>query len=1067
MNGKRNQEFDFGIVSNPRIFQQNSIMPHSDQEYYSSEEAARGNALSDFKYLLNGLWKFSYAKNPSLIVPQFYSAQVDCHSWDDIRVPAHIQMEGYDKPQYANYEYPWDGLQKVRPGEIPEAFNPTAQYVKYFTLPQELSGRPVYISFQGAESGIALWLNGHYVGYREDTFTPSEFELTPYLQEGENKLAAAVFKWTAGSWCEDQDFFRFSGLFRDVYLFTVPDVHVRDLCVTARPDDAFKDGEMTLLLKTGRPEAFRPFTAEEQAGEAQPERTASAGKTVGRFVLKVLDAAGHAAAVSEGALQEQTEIRVKVPDVRLWSAEDPYLYTCLLFIYDESGTLQEVVKQRTGFRTLLIRDGLMLLNGKRIVLHGADRHEFGSEAGRCLSQEEIRQDIITMKRSNINAVRTSHYPNQTVFYRLCDEYGIYVLDETNLETHGSWAFDAGGVQEQQKVAVPGDRPEFLELILDRGRNMMMRDRNHPSVLIWSLGNESYGGRDLFIMSQDFRAWDGSRIVHYEGVQRDPRYPQTSDIVSTMYEPADGIRDYLKEHRDKPYISCEYSHAMGNSCGGIRKYTDLTWEEPLYQGGFIWDYIDQSLTMRDRNGREFQGYGGDHGERPTDYNFSGNGLCFAKGRKASPKMQEVRHVYQDFRISITRENFTLQNGCLFTRSGAYRCVVSLLRDGALIREETVETDVAPLETGSFPLPFAVPSEDGRGEAAAEYIVTVSLRLKEDTSWASAGYEIAWGQAAFGRMPENAGQAYALADARAVQPFARKMNGVEGLTVIRGTFNTGVVGDNFRILFSDIAGGLASYCWGGRELLTADIPRPNFWRPLTDNDMGCQLGYRAGQWKAASDYVSAKYMHGRRSTPAEVREKDGLVFVTYTLHLPVKPELDAKLTYTVRPDGSLHVKLALPASDAVGELPELSMLFAMDADYDRIAWYGRGPEETYADRKGAKLGIYRNRAADNFAPYLVPQECGWKEDVRIAEVTDARGRGLRFACHGLGFSALPYSPAMIDAAAHGNELPPVLKTFVRVGMQMGVGGDDSWGAETLPEYRIDNSRPLAIELDIKGI
>ena len=1054
-------EFDFGIVRNPRIFQQNSIMPHSDQEYYSSEEAASGEALSDFKYLLNGLWKFSYAKNPSLAVPRFYSPQVDCHAWDEIRVPAHIQMEGYDKPQYSNYEYPWDGLQAVKPGEIPETFNPTAQYVKYFTLPEELSGKPVYISFQGAESGIALWLNGHYVGYREDTFTPSEFELTPYLQEGENKLAAAVFKWTAGSWCEDQDFFRFSGLFRDVYLYTVPQVHVRDLTIKAEPDDTMTDGCLNLLLQTGRPEAFRPFTDEEKKGEASEENQESAGKTVGRFALKLLDADGKTAAAAEGPLQERTKICVNVPGVRLWSAEDPYLYTCLISVYDENGTLQEVVKQKAGFRTFAIRDGLMLLNGKRIVLHGADRHEFGSEAGRALTQEEIRQDILTMKRSNINAVRTSHYPNQTLFYRLCDEYGIYVLDETNLETHGTWAFDAGGVEEQRKAAVPGDRPEFLELILDRGRNMIRRDRNHPSVIIWSLGNESFGGGDFLIMSKDFHAWDGSRPVHYEGVQRDPRYPQTSDIVSTMYEPADGIRAYLKEHRDKPYISCEYSHAMGNSCGGIRKYTDLTWEEPLYQGGFIWDYIDQSLTMRDRNGREYQGYGGDHGDRPTDYNFSGNGLCFAKGRVPSPKMQEVRHVYQNFRITIKQDRFTIQNGCLFTNSDAYVCAVSLMRNGTVIRETAVETNVAPLTSGSYPVPFDLPTDD------SEYIITVSLRLKRDCSWASAGYEIAWDQAVFGQMPSGESEGCALPDRGSVQPFVRKLTGEKGLTVTRGTYNTGVAGDHFRVLFSDIAGGLASYCWGGRELLTADVPRPNFWRPLTDNDMGCQLGYRAGQWKAASDYVSVKYMHGRRGTPADVREENGLVYVTYTLHLPVKPELDAKLTYTVRPDGSLHVKLDLPKSDAVGELPELSVAFAMDAQYDQIQWYGRGPEETYADRKGAKIGIYKNKAEDNFAPYLVPQECGWKEDVRVAEVTDVRGRGLRFICHGLGFSALPYSPAQIDAAQHGNELPPVLKTFIRVGRQMGVGGDDSWGAETLPEYRIDNSRPLSIEFDMKGI
>ena len=1055
-------EFDEQIVKDPRIFQQNSIMPHSDHEFYSTEEAARKGEFSDFKVLLNGLWKFAYAKNPALAFPEFYSEDVDCHDWDEIRVPAHIQMEGYDRPQYANCQYPWEGKENVQPGEIPAKFNPVAQYVKYFTLPEFMKGRPVYISFQGVESGMALWLNGQYVGYREDTFTPSEFDLTPYLKEGENKLAAKVYKWTAGSWCEDQDFFRFSGIFRDVYLYTVPDVHVRDMKLTALPDEDMTNGLLTLECSVGKPETFRPFTREEQEGNAAAAaEDRPDGEAVGRFSLQLLDGAGIVCASQEGDLAEETKVQADVSGVRLWSAEDPYLYTVELKIYDKAGALQEVIREKAGFRRFEIKNSLMLLNGKRLLIHGVDRHEFGCLTGRVLSQEEIRQDIFTMKRNNINAIRTSHYPNQTCLYRLCDEYGIYVLDEANLETHGTWTVPGMQPDEKIRYAVPGDRPEYLDLILDRGRNMVCRDRNHASVIIWSLGNESFGGRDLYLMSRAVHAWDPTRPVHYEGVTRDTRYPDTTDIMSTMYPAAEEIREYLKEHRDKPYITCEYSHAMGNSCGGIRKYADLAWEEPLYQGGFIWDYIDQSLTMRDRNGKEFQAYGGDHGEHPTDYNFSGNGIAYGPGRAPSPKMQEVRHVYQNFRISVSQKDFTIQNGSLFTDSHAYDCFVSLLADGREIRRERVATKTAPLTEKTYALPFVIP-EDGK-----EYVVTVSLCLKKAEDWADAGYEIAWGQGAFGPMPGDDG-ATALSGRNQIQRFTKKLDHEPQLHVITsGERNIGVTGDHFHVQFSCANGGLVSYNWGGVEMLTSDIPRPNFWRPLTDNDTGCQLAFRAGQWQTASLYSSIKSEHGRRETMYELTQEEDKVTVTYTLHLPVRPAIDAKLTYTVFPDGRLHVKLDLPKSDEVGELPELSVAFAMDAQYDQIQWYGRGPEETYVDRKGGKLGIYRSTAAESFAKYLVPQECGWKEDVRVAEVTNRLGRGLRFICHGLGFSALPYSPAQIDASQHSNELPPVLKTYIRVGQQMGVGGDDSWGAETLPEYRIDNSRPLSIEFDIIGI
>ena len=605
--------FQYEKVKDPTYYGENRVAAHSDHRYYGSVEEMEQH-VENFRHSLNGLWKFHYAKNYESTIPGFETPEYDCTKWDDIRVPAHIQMEGYDAPQYANVQYPWEGREEIQPGEIPERFNPTASYVKYFEVPEQMKGKRLFVSFQGAESGIAVWLNGTFLGYSEDTFTPSEFELTPYLKEGENKLAAQVFKWTSGSWCEDQDFFRFSGIYRDVYLYTIPEVHVSDLKVQTLLDDTFTKAD--LVIDT---------------------------KMIGTGKVKItLLKDGTALQSTEGVLDGETQFVLKVDHPELWSAETPVLYDLLLEVTAEDGTVQELIPQRVGFRRFEMKDHIMMLNGKRVVFKGVNRHEFSSVSGRVVSREELIKDLTTMKQNNINAIRTCHYPDAVGIYDLCDEYGLYMIAECNMESHGTRDTDAVRSGDFSGV-VPCDRPEWMDCMLDRVNSMYQRDKNHPAILIWSCGNESFGGKVIFEMSQLYRKMDPTRLVHYEGVNDDRRYNDTSDMESRMYTTVNEIREFLSKDRRKPYVCCEYAHAMGNSCGAMKKYMDLAEEEPLFQGGFIWDYMDQAIWHTDVMGRKVLGYGGDFGERTTDYNFSGNGIVYADGAE-KPAMQDVRYWY---------------------------------------------------------------------------------------------------------------------------------------------------------------------------------------------------------------------------------------------------------------------------------------------------------------------------------------------------------------------------------------------------------------------------------------
>ena len=1024
--------FDSNIIKNPEIFEQNRLAAHSDHVCYKNElEKIKGK--SSLRYDMNGLWKFAYAKNQSLAPCGFEAADYDCKGWDEIRVPAHIQMEGYDVPIYTNTTYPWEADESIKPGELPEIFNPVASYVKYFTIPENMKNKRVCISFQGVESGFALWLNGHYVGYSEDTFDPSDFELTDYIVEGENKLAVRVWKWTSSSWCEDQDFYRFSGIFRDVFLYAVPCTHVEDLSVVPTLNDTFDEGTLSVSIKADGDGIASVKLYE--LGDLSVEKYDRAKLLLEEFDIELRN-------------KEICEGSCNVKNPLLWSAEKPNLYEVKIIVKDSHGNETEFISQLAGFRRFEMVDGLMKLNGKRIVFKGVNRHEFSSITGRVPNRDEVIKDVVTMKKNNINAIRTSHYPDDSMLYELCDIYGIYMIAENNLESHGTWeAYNKGYVD--LDFVVPKDKPQWREMMLDRANSCYQRDKNHPAILIWSCGNESFGGKTIYEMSQLFRQLDKHRLVHYEGVFSDRSYNDTSDMESQMYTPAAGIEKFLAEHPEKPFICCEYTHAMGNSCGAMHKYTELTDREPRYQGGFIWDYIDQSIYKKDRYGKWFLTYGGDFGDRPTDGDFSGNGICYGGEREASPKMQEVKFNYQNISVDFDSDYiFTVTNKNLFVNTSVFDAYAILLADGEEVYRTKLQISVPPMERASYEVPVTL--KNSMIDVEKEYCIVVSFVLKENTIWEKAGYEIAFGQ-------------------HMIKKPVSEYSCDKSVELVVGNGDILVRGENFKALFSRMNLGMVSYVYGGVEMLPNTIPLPNFWRTPTNNDSGNMMPQRYAQWKIASMYVTTRQNQRFADTSPRVEKNDNNIAITYTYFMPTTPQSSCEVTYRVFGDGTIETTLSYDPVKELGDMPEFGMMFKLDADYDTVKWYGLGPQETYEDRQhGGKYGVYENKVADNIAEYLVPQESGNKCRVRYAKVMDKKGRGMLFFGDELSFSALPYTPHELENAAHHFELPPVHYTVVRVAKkQMGVGGDDSWGSHTHPEYLLDASEKMEFTFCFRGI
>lgn len=995
-------------LADPEVFAAGALPAHSDHLFYPSWETARAGDLGPFCASLNGLWQFCYSKNLSGRPRGFYREDCDCAGWDTIKVPGHIQLQGYDRPQYVNVQYPWEGHSALTPPAIPEDFNPTGSYVRHFSLPELFSGKRIVLSFLGVETAFRVWVNGSFVGYSEDTHTKTEFDITDFVRAGSNKLAVQVYRFCSGSWLEDQDYFRFSGISRDVLLYCTPKAHVLDLFVKTPLSDDFSSGVVSAELKLLLPE--KPV------------------------VLKaaLIDPKGKMIAETELAARPEMTVELPVEQPQLWSAEHPSRYRLELTLCCEEAIV-EAVPVPVGLRRFERDGNVMYLNGKRIVLKGVDRHEFSHRFGRSISREEMEWDIRFLKRHNCNAVRTSHYPNHPYWYELCDQYGIYLIAENNLETHGTWIngddFDAPG-----SPLIPNSKPEWQQAVLFRGENMLESFKNHPSILIWSCGNESAGGLDILQLSRYFKERDNTRLVHYEGVTWDPRYPETTDIYSEMYPHPDHVRALCKAGMEKPYILCEYAHSMGNSTGNLYQYLELTEQYPGFQGLFIWDYIDQAIETDGPDGKPYFGFGGDFGDRPNDINFSGNGVVFAN-RQTTPKMQEVKHQYADFLLTPGKHSVVIENRSLFSDGKEYDIVWKLLQDGREIASGVKRAEIPAGEGREVSLPVKKPV------FAGEYTVSVSLCLREPSIWAEAGYEIAHGEYVYTAKGE------VLPSAAADLPF----------TVEDSLHDYGVKSPLFAWLVEKDRARISSIRTGSRELLDAPI-LPSFWRALTDNDRGNQTGFRQGVWKLASLFAK----------PDSVETfPEGKAVIRYDLG--TSPKAEAVLTLTAVSAQKLQVDLDYKGVSGLPDLLKFGVEFQIPACYNDLCWYGLGPAETYCDRQlGAKLGIYRSGVSEQVTPYLRPQECGNRVGTRWFMLLDRRGVGLKITAvdEPLEFSALPFTAHQLEESYHPYDLPMFAHTCVSIGKQQGIGGDNSWGAQTHPEFCLPADRDYHLAFTIEA-
>lgn len=712
--------------------------------------------------------------------------------------------------------------------------------------------------------------------------------------------------------------------------------------------------------------------------------------------------------------------------IKPWSAEQPNLYFLQVGLY-QNKKLVEITKIQVGFRNFELKDGVMYLNGKRIIFKGTNRHEFDCERGRAITKEDIIWDLKTMKRNHINAVRTSHYPNQTLFYELCDQYGLYVIDETNLETHGTWQMVG---HEDASYNVPGNNKEWEGACLARAKNMLKRDFNHASILFWSCGNESYAGTVIAKMAEFFKENDSSRLVHYEGVTHNRKFNDISDVESRMYAKPNEIKEYLESEPNKPYISCEYMHAMGNSVGGLKLYTDLE-KYPQYQGGFIWDFIDQGIM---KNGH--LAYGGDFDDRPSDYEFCGDGLVFAN-RKVSPKMAAVKTLYNNVKMHLDGNQLTIKNDNLFVNLDDEYFVAKVLINGRRVwQSDKLTFDVEANSVKTFAIDFPT-CEINQNE---ELVYEVSEYLAKDKNWAKTGLE--------------------LGKTQSVEVHEHTEFHGQGLPeIVDSNYNLGLKGENFSLLFSKERGKLISLKYNGQEFMEK-FPELTFWRPLTDNDRGAGYGFILAKWENAGKYAEL--------TDFSYQKEDRQIVIIAKFKIPVILKDEISVIYKVDKTGKINVHAIYPGTEKAEMLPTFGLNFALPKQYDHYCYYGLGPEENYADRlAGSYLDEYSGKIADNFTPYLRPQECGNRSHVRNYAILDKNRDGIKIVADQkeLNVSTLPYSTPEIENASHIKELPKSSFTWVRVlASQMGVGGDDSWGAPVHSQYCIDASKRQELAFSI---
>ena len=997
-------QFEKRWLSDPTVFAVNRLPAVSDHDIYASLQEA-DEEESSLVRSLDGAWQAHFAMNPD----EAPEVLLTDGSLDDalrtIHVPCEFQLENpeWDPPHYVNTMYPWDGLEDLLPPQVSEKYNPTVTAIRRFCLTEkDMQAGRIVLTFGAVEAAVAVYMNGAFVGYAEDSFTPHRFDVTGFVKAGENRLVAQIFKRCTGSWLEDQDFWRFSGIHRSVTLTFEPQCHVADVFVHTPLYDNYTRAAVEADIAIDRP-----------VGDVTMVLTAPGGEEIARVTAPAAD---------------KVTLAAEVASPLLWNAETPHLYTLTVLVAGE------VARTQVGIREFRMIDKVMCLNGKRIVFHGVNRHEFDCDKGRVVSRETMLRDIVDMKSMNVNAVRTCHYPNDSYLYKLCDRYGLYVIDETNIESHGSWQ-DSFGINPDW--VVPGDREDWAEMVIDRGRSMLERDKNHACVLLWSCGNEAFGGKDLQALAHWFRQRDPSRLVHYEGVTNDPRYPDTTDVESRMYAKVADIVDYLENDPPKPFVNCEYTHAMGNSCGGIGLYTDLEDKYPMYQGGFIWDYVDQALRATAPNGAPRLAYGGDYGDRPTDYHFNTNGILLGD-RTFTPKCQEVRRVFQEAFLIPDEKGVTIQNRRHFTTLEDCILTWETMVNGEVYADGECDLPViAPGETAHVDI--AWPEADVPGEVAA----TCYLVLDADRGVQMAGEAIADGQAIL-RGAEKA----------AKEDVPAK--------IVEAYYNYGAQGEKLQALFGRKYMGMVSLKDAvGRETLL-HAPQLSLFRAPTDNDMGNGDDVKQGVWHAFS-------RHSFISRP-ERKEIDGVTHLTYRFTSPVLPGVEIVVDYALLNDG-VRVEVDFPGVENQPDLPALGLSFQLDKRYDQVHYYGMGPDESYVDRcRGAILGQWDYTADEGWTRYAKPQESGNRTGVRWMTVTDETGHGVSIeqVNEPLEVSVQPWLPEELMSKWHPDELQGSCRTVVDIAaFRKGIGGDDSWGAPVLPQFKYPSDKAYKLEFVIKGI
>ena len=1020
---------------NPKVNQLNTEPPHATFiPYAASEKALVNNIKENENYLLlNGKWNFNWAKNPDLRPKEFYRVEYDVSDWDEISVPADWQLHGYGYPIYTNVKYPYP---KTLPYP-PKDFNPVGSYKYSFNIPELWKNKEIFIHFAGVNSAFYLWINGEMVGYHEDSKTPAEFNITKYLKRGKNELAVEVYRWCDGSYLEDQDFWRLSGIERDVYLLATPKVRIQDFFVHAGLDNNYINGIFNLDVLIGNIDS----------------------KNLSSYSLSVKifqndnDLYEQKAALKSDNLQE-IKFKTTIKNVSQWSAEIPNLYSLLLELKDDNDETLQAVHKKIGFRSVEINNGQMLINGKAILIKGTNRHEHDPVTGHVVSRESMINDIKLMKQNNFNAVRTSHYPDDPLWYEFCDEYGLYVIDEANIESHGF------GYRPDQTL---GNKEEWIQAHLERTKAMVERDKNHPSIIIWSLGNEAGDGVCFEATSEFIHNRDKSRPVHYERA-KERKYV---DIVSPMYATADSIINYAKKKPYRPMILCEYSHAMGNSNGSLKIYWEAFKKYPELQGGFIWDWVDQGLTKTAPDGQDYFAYGGDFGpaDVPSDDNFCMNGLVNAD-RTPHPAIYEAKKLQQPVSIkalNLGKGLFELTNENFFKNLDDLNARWQIEKEGKVVDEGSLDIKgIAARQSKEFSLDYNIKDF----KITDEYVLTISFLLAEDKAWAKANHELAWEQFIFPSEKKI--------ESSELSNFPDLSMGKEGKFIA-------IKNENFSIILDIIRGSLISYKIDDTELIEEGI-RPDFWRAPLDND---ERGWRMNRGPSSVYRDIHKSLLIQEVKTEKVSNKE--IIISFIGKIP-KLEAAYNITYTVFASGYVKVNI-----DWTSKMENLSNLFPMPPSIQRfftefvmprfgtqlvipeqfnnMKWYGRGPQESYWDRKdGAKIGVYTGKTKDQFFKYSRPQESGNKTDVRWAKFTNDKGIGLLVKGLDLiNVTAKHYRTEDLEGAYYFYTVPVREEIYLNIDYkQIGVGGDNSWSdkAAPHPEFRLTDSH-YSYSFVLKGI